>query len=315
MVQRHVAGAGAGQGGALAGTLEGFRPVGISGPGIIVRGRSDDLRVGVALVADPLVLLAVGGEQQALHWVLLPGGPSVTARADGLRLLRGLAAGGQLTFRLGSRKAMPPLAVDEGVWDGEDEWRLFEDLAVLEEWSGVTIPMPRAVSGSEATRVAQAASWARTQQIDAQVLDAITFTATAVDPVPEECAEVRLHQDFGLDALGVEIPLGEGAARAELRDLRRDNGGQPTYRAWPAQADLSFRLTPPPSRRLPARRTQPVRVSPPLAPRRGGAATRAFTRPARYRLAEVLAARRPAEIAAADRSRGTGGFLDDVRGE
>lgn len=145
----------------------------------MVSGRGEDLSVGVALVADPLVLLAVGGAQAALHWSLLPGGPSVTSRADGLRLIRGLAAGGQLSFQMEPRQALPPLELGQGPWEDEDEWRLFEDLAVLEEWSGEAIPLPEAGSAEEATAAAQAASWARTEQIDAHITDAVRLAATA----------------------------------------------------------------------------------------------------------------------------------------
>lgn len=315
LLQRHLARAGKGQVGTLTATLDGIRRACLTAPGLMVRGRGEDLRFGVALIADPLVLLAVGGAQAALHWSLLPGGPSVTSRADGLRLVRGLAAGGHLTFQMGGHEALPPLEFGEGLWEDEDEWRLFEDLAVLEEWSGVTIPMPAAVSADEATTAAQAASSARTEQIDARITDAITFAVTA-DATPEKPDELRLHQEFGLHLLGAEIPLGEGVARVALSGVAQENAEKSTYRAWPARSDVSFLLRPPPNRRLPTRRTQPERVSPPVVRlKTERPLRRAFQRAAGRQLAEVLAERRIRGSPGGRLSRGTSELLDDIRGD
>ena len=317
MLQQHVASAGEGQAGQLTATLNGPRRGTLRAPGLIARGRTKDLSIGVALLADPLILIVVGGAERALHWSLLPGGPSVTARADAMRLLRAIAAGGELTFQMGSGDPFPPLHVEGGPWDDEDEWRLFEDLAALEEWSGMSLGMPRAVSAEEATRAAQAASWARTQQVPARITDAITFSPT--DPLIEEPDELRLHQDFGVELLGREIPLGEAAARIALRGVDRGDAptnGPPVYRAWPAQPELKFWLRPPATRRLPPFRTQPDRRSPPIPGRATNAPIRvSFTRSARRQLTDVLSERR------VDESRpvrhvggGTAGLLDDIRG-
>jgi hypothetical protein len=315
MLKRHLAGAGAGRAARLTAKLDGIRRAELTAPGLMVRGHTDDLRVGVALVADPLVMLAVGGAHRALHWSLLPGGPSVTSRADSLRLIRGLAAGGELRFQVGDRDPFPPLELQGGAWNDEDEWRLFEDLAALEEWSGVTIPMPRHVSAEAATIAAQAASWARSQQIDAQITDALAF-GTEKDLKLGEADELRLHQDFGIDLLGADIPLGEGIARVKLRSVAPDGTEGLTYRAWPAQRDISFWLMSPPNRRLPARRTQPERLLPPGAQWPAQLRHRpAFARPARRRLSEVLGARRPHEVSAADHPKGTAGLVDDIRGK
>jgi hypothetical protein len=211
------------------------------------------------------------------------------------------------------REPLPPLEFGESLWEDEAEWRLFEDLAVLEEWSGVTIPMPQVVSAEDATDAAQAASWARTEQIDAHIVDTISFALTA-NAALEHPDELRLHQEFGIHLLGAEIRLGEGVARIALRDLDREDTERSTYRARPARSNVSFRLRPPSSRRLPARRTQPARISPPVSRlKTEGPPRRTFQRPAGRRLAEVLAERRgtPGET----HPRGTSGLLDDIRGD
>lgn len=317
MLQRHLARAGEGQAGQFTATLDGIRRARLRAPGLMARGRTADLSVGVALLADPLVLLIVGTpEQRSLHWSLLPGGPSVTARANGLRFLRGLAAGGQLTFQTESRDALGPIDVEGDRWDDEDEWRLFEDLAALEEWSGVTLPMPKVVSAEEATIAAQAASWARTQQVAAHLTDVITFAANNV--AFDEADDLGLHQEFGVELFGVEVPLGEGAARVALRRVDRESAptqGPRTYRAWPARSDLTFWLSAPQSRRLPAHRTQPDHLSPGGQPKAGESGRLSFVRPARRRLRDVLTARHRRETAPARHIGGTTGLLDDVRGE
>jgi hypothetical protein len=315
MLQRHLGRVGEGQAGQFTATLNGIRRARLRAPGLMARG--PDLSVGVAFLADPLVLLIVGTpEQRSLHWSLLPGGSSVTARADGLRFLRGLAAGGQLTFQTESRDALPPLDVEGDRWDDEDEWRLFEDLAALEEWSGATLPMPKVVSAEEATIAAQAASWSRTQQLAAHLTDVITFVAKTV--AFDEANDLLLHQEFGVELFGVEVPLGDGAARVRLRRVESESAptqGPRTYRAWPARSELTFWLSPPQSRRLPARRTQPDHLSPGGQPKAEESVRLSFVRPARRRLKDVLTARRRRETAPARHIGGTTGLLDDVRGE
>jgi hypothetical protein len=169
MLQSHLAASGEGNAAQITAAFTGMHSLEMTGPGLVVLGKAPHTPVGVALVSDPLVLLAVGGRaddaDRAVHWTLLPGGPSVTARANALSLLRALTGGGSLTFELDSDRELPPLEIPGDDWDQENEWRLFEDLACLEEWSGITLPMPSTVSAAEATRAAQAASWTRTRQV------------------------------------------------------------------------------------------------------------------------------------------------------
>lgn len=313
MLKRHLSDAGEGQAGTVTASLDGVRSGRWEGVGLMVAVRDDTMRVGVALIADPLVLLAVGGQAQALYWTLLPGGPSVTLRADALKLIRGLAAGGDLTFEVGSR-ILPPLSLDGGAWDYEDEWRLFEDLAVLEEWSGMTLPVPEVVTAEEATRAAQAASWVRTEQVDATLAGTISFTTReAVSEIPDE---LRLSQTFGVALLGVDVRLGDGTASVKLGHVDREDEDGLTFRAQPDPAEVMFTLAPPAGRRLPARRTQPASV---LPPRERGARSRlsslALVRRTRRPFAEVLASRKSHSRPETALRGGTKALLDDIRGE
>lgn len=314
MLRRHLAKAGEGYAASLTATLVGMRRVTLRAAGLMVRGRTDDLRVGVALVADPLVVLAIGGAKRVLHWSLMPGGPSVTARADGLRFLRALATGGQLFFQMGRRVDLPPLEVDADGWEYEEEWSLFEDLATLEEWSGVTIPMPEEVAADEARTAAQAAIWARTKLVPARLTEAISFTTA--DALAEEPDELRLHQSFAVDLLGVEVPLGEGVVSVKLASVEQDRSPAHVglrYRARPIESDIVFQLRPPSTRRLPPHRTQPERIAPPPFDSPSERPAHAnFVRRSQRSLANVLA-ERPARHLLRQTS-DTQRLLDDLRG-
>jgi len=316
MMTRHLDEAGKGQTGTLSATLEGRRHDRLSAPGLLAQGRAKEMRVGVALIADPLVVLVVGGATRALHWSLLPGGPSVTARADGLRFLRGLADGGQLTFEMAGGPRLPPLAFDGGPWDDEEEWRLFEDLAVLEEWSGMTIPMPEWVSAEDATTAAQAASWARAQQVDAFISDTIAFQVAGNGGGDGEPDELRLHQQFGVELLGAEVSLGEGTARVRVGRVERTGDTIGEYQAWLARPDVTFWLEPPSRPRVPARRTQASRVVPPTQPRQPSSRlSAAGGRQARRRLSAVLTTHRPLEASPSGTPTGTRALIDEIRGD
>lgn len=311
MLLQHLAVAGEGRAGPLTAKVSGPRRFELRSAGVLAAAREPGQGVGVALVADPLVLLAVGGRERALHWRLLPGGPSVTARADALRLLRAIASGGHLLFRLGTQE-MPPLDLDGGPWDSEDEWRLFEDLAAIEEWSGATIPVPAHVSAEEATRVAQAASWARTQQVEAKITGALEFTPTDGPAVTAD--ELRIHQDFGVNLFGVEVPLGEGIARIALDRVEPAAGATlGRFRAWPTTDAITFSLTPPATRRRPALRTQTERQPAPDAAGTGlSTGSLPVARRASAQLRHVLATRPDRQKVSTAAS--SSALLDELRG-
>lgn len=319
MLQRHLAHRGEGTLGAATVRVRGEAGVSIlEGVGLLARGPGGRQNVGAALLADPLVLLAVAGPESAVHWTLLPGGESVTARADALRLLRMLSAPGALTFAF--RDHEEPLASIEipgGPWSDEDEWRLFEDLACLEEWSGAALPMPTKVNAEEATRAAQAASWARNQRIRATLSGPLRFLVA--EPVTEEPDEIRLSQEFSMELFGVELVLGTGSARvaiAEIEEPSQDDHGR-WLTARPLTEEIVFWLTPPRSRRLPPLRTQPLEIHREPVPGRERFSDRArIASRARRSLSGVLAARREAEeTAPISHGESLSTVLDDIRAD
>lgn len=252
MLVEHLGAAGGGQAGSLEVAVSGPRPMRLGVKGLFAA--TADQRAAVAVLADPLVIVVIGGPRGALHWSLLSGGPSVTARADALSLLRALEAGGSLSFRLGSGPALPPLVMDPAnTFDVIDEWRLFEDLATLSEWSGVEMEVPTAVSPEEATKASQAASWIRTERVPARSTGPLSFEVpVGVDL--DEVNELRLHEDLGIQVLGTEVPLGTMSIRLPVGRVERATSVR--ARAWPEQTDVVWTLSPPSSRVLPPRRTQ-----------------------------------------------------------
>lgn len=225
----------------------------------------------VELQADPLVALILatgpGDDEGALHWALVPGGPSVTARADALQLLRAMrspgafviaAAAGQ--FRVG------PLGVGGEVpaWD-EVEWRLFEDLAALEEWTGEEIPVPDELDNDTATRVAQAATWVRTQRIRARVGGRVTFRARGVAD-PSTADELRVFDNQVLSLGDRTLNLGQTILRIPIRVIEagsvEPDGTIPVVAETPP-GEVELTLMQPTTRRLPPRRTQTLAEAPP----------------------------------------------------
>lgn len=269
-------------------------------------------------VADPLVLLTVSrAGQGAAHWALVPGGPSVTARADALRLLRAMRAEGELLLRAAGQSPLPSfeLGADQG-WTERDEgeWQLFEDLATLEEWSGRTIPMPSALTGEEVASAAQSALWARTERIDASLTGPLRFT---VPPAGDLSAvdELRLQQDFGVTVSGEDLPLGTGDVSVAVEVLEVDVLGDQGLVALTALArreQVVFVLRPPPGRRQPALRTQSPHARPGPAGEPVAEPPAPVVAQATRRLSAALAAIGAEPVATAP---SVAALLDELRGD
>ena len=289
--------------------LLGSRRLELAGGGCLLSGDLRPQQPGVGFVADPLVLFATDGPDGALRWSLLPGGPSVTARADALTMLRGLSHGGELTFRLQGRDPLPPLHLTQEPWAADAEWRLFEDLATLEEWTGTALPVPETVSAEEATEAAQGAFWARTRRVKATIGESFQFRIR--EPIDELPDELSLNRAFGVTLFGVELNLGTGKSRVPLRSVRRLSSLE--MAANPQTVDVEFELAPPLGRRLPAIRTS---IGVPPRPHVGSStdtvvADWLVARPATSSLAEVLTA---SDLPT--RSEGSiAQLLDDLRAE
>jgi len=307
----HLGSAGEGKAGPMSLTLAGPRPVSMTTSGMLAQARGSRVHVAVAVLADPLVLVVLSRPAPRLRWSMLPAGPSVTARADALHLLRALSFGGELTLRIGRGANLPPIDLPPAQrFDFEDEWRLFEDLAAVSEWSGVPLAVPERVTAEEATRAGQAATWIRTQRVAGRIHSPVDFEVPAeVDP--SQADEIRFHQDLGVELSGQDISLGTASVRLPL--ARVDVTGPSTARGWFSIEDVTLDLRPPPTRSQPSRRTQGARrpaagASDPVVDRPP------FAQPAKRSLATSLSERRP--VARATRTAATtAALLDDLRGE
>lgn len=272
-------------------------------PGFIARS-GDGRSVATAAYADPVCVVITGEGSDLLDWSLLPGGPSVTERADGLRLLRSLARGGVVTLRTDAIPSPIQLRLDRTEFELEDEWRLFEDLATISEWSGVDLPVPDHVSSADATRAAQAAGWIRSETRDARISGPVTFE---VPPGVDASAanELRVRDELDIELLGRRIDLGTTSVRLPLAHVERtsDTGA----RGRLASPDVTVHLHAPAGRRGPAVRTQGA-VS---APTNGASRSRAYARKARIPVTDMLsrslAQRRPSSVP-------SGVLINELRG-
>jgi len=234
----------------------------LTGSGRMFAGEPDGAVFAAMLaIADPLVVLTVSRSGRiASHWALVPGGPSVTARADALRFIRATRADGELVLRPGDLPEMPALDLTGATWsrDDEQEWQLFEDLATLEEWSGQAVPMPGELTGEQVAEITQAATWVRTERINASLTGPLRFTVASGRDVAS-MDELRLHRHFDVAISGLELPLGTGDVRIAVDHVRvvaSNAQGHTKLVARPRHEDIVFYLNPPPGRREPAQRTQ-----------------------------------------------------------
>lgn len=238
----------------------------------LVRGQTrEGARSGYLLaVLGPLILLLlIDPDRPELTWALVPADGDVTERADALRLLRALSGRGTLEVEDQSAGDFSTpsggLEIPGFEWTLEQEWRLFEDLATLIEWSGVDIPQPQEVNAEQATQLAQAAEWVRTERIEARLTGPLSFRG---DPDKVEGADgLRMEESFGVHLLGQDIPLGTGVVRVSLRDVEigpRGPDALAATRAWATGDKVVFSLDPPAGRRTPPQRTQ-SRPEPPRA--------------------------------------------------
>jgi len=239
----------------------------------MVRGKTPHgVRAGYLLaIMGPLVLLLLTDhDRPELRWALVPDEGDVTERADALRLLRALSGGGVLQVQ---DLTSGELSISTGgvqmsgfEWTRETEWRLFEALATVVEWSGIEIAQPKEVTAEQATQLAQAAHWIGTERIDARLTGPLSFRGDA-DQV-EGIDELRMEQSFGVHLLGRDISLGTGGGRVRLRQVEvgpTGKDGLAPVKAWAKDDRVVFALRPPPGRRQPPLRTQSLAKPPDIS--------------------------------------------------
>jgi hypothetical protein len=148
-----------------------------------------------------------------LHWRLQASSGDATARADVLDFLRVLHEGGQLQIINSDRAESVGVLDAPGTPFDADLARdlaFLADVATLEEWAGMVLPLPIEVTAAEVARIAQAAAMVRAREIP------VRFTGDIAATMPRDTMgvdEIELEQDFGVTIFGFDVPLGVGHVR------------------------------------------------------------------------------------------------------
>ncbi len=135
--------------------------------------------MALVTVLDPsrVALVRPGRLYPTLYWSLTPLSGDVTARADVLDFLRVLHQ--ERRLRITNEDVGEPIGTVDGPGspfdaDLERDWRFMTDVAVLEEWSGMLLPVPREVSALEVARIQQAAEIVRRRQVVVDMAEPLT---------------------------------------------------------------------------------------------------------------------------------------------
>jgi hypothetical protein len=229
---------------------------------VVLRCTASTLTVALITVLDPVSGLRRSSDEAplpVLHWTLKGTSADATARADILDFLRVLHRGGQLRIIAMDRgQSVGTLEVPSAPFDAELDRDLafVGDVATLEEWAGMVLPLPVEVSAAEVARIAQAAAMVRAREVP------VAFTADIAVTVPRGVAgaeEIELEQDFGVTVFGYEVPLGLGRVRLPISMAEVESAAEDPELVHatlhPAAADVVvFALSPPPER-TPYKRT------------------------------------------------------------
>lgn len=90
--------------------------------------------------------------------------------------------------------------------------RFLEDLDLVAQWSGMKFTLPQAVSAEEVVDVARAAALVRKQEVPVR-LDNFTLEVDEQGLARlREGGQLAFTQDYGVQVLGREVPLGIGFA-------------------------------------------------------------------------------------------------------
>lgn len=245
---------------------------------LVVRCQSSELTLGLITLLDPDDPRFDDGHIPLpfLYWSLTPRSADATARADLLDFLREIHAGGQLQISdADTDENLGKLDVPGAPFDPvlEDDWRFLSDVATLEEWSGVPLPLPPQVSAAEVQRVCRAAEIVREREA---LVPVETDIPTTVSSDPATIDELQLEQDFGVEVFGREVPLGVGTAKfavkvvGEAEPERTKGLWHVVFRPTTSGQPLAFSLCPPAGReaykRTLATGEEPDEVSSPVLP-------------------------------------------------
>lgn len=178
------------------------------GPTVTLRGTA--YRLTLELVIEP--------SRTSLSWHLLSGGGDATARANNLRMLAALSGTGVLTVQDARNAAVVGrFRLDAQRWFDEElrrDLEVLSDLAVIEEWAGMHLPLPQEIPSDEVARIAQAAGIVRARAVALRVDgELIARTDVAID----QADELRLAQSLAISVFGHTVPLGVAAGSIRVR--------------------------------------------------------------------------------------------------
>ena len=209
----------------------------------------------------PLTVFMTAGDDAGIHWKLQPGGSTITARADAIRLLYVLSGEGQARLQLGPPGPEAPgniyLAQQALPDELETERLVFGALATLEEWTGRALAKPAMLNSRQLEMLLTAGRAAQTQRLHVTIRELAIRQSGLSESI--DSGEVELVQQFTLSAGGNEFDMGVGRARVRLREIRRQEvaPGEMEVVFAGDERDASFVLSPPNERLRPTRRTQP----------------------------------------------------------
>jgi hypothetical protein len=222
---------------------------------VVLRCLASVLSLSLITVLDPATPLDSPSDVPlpVLHWALRADSADATARADVLDFLHVLHQGGQLQiFNTDKAESVGVFDAPGGPFEADlaRDLTFLADVATLEEWSGMVLPLPTEVAAAEVARIAQAAAMVRGREVR------VTFHADIAATMPREVEgvdEIELEQDFGVTVFGFDVPLGVGRVRlpvdvSEVDDLPDQPGLVRVALRPRAQGSVRFALTPPEGR-------------------------------------------------------------------
>ena len=223
---------------------------------VVLRLEAGALTVALITVLDPSKPITGPGDidPPILFWSLAAQSGDATARAETLDFLKALHVTGAL--RVFNEDAGERIAALEGEPqefddDLERDFAFLRDVATLEEWSDLVLPLPREVGAEEVARIQQAAMFVRSREVPTRFVGDIEAVVTG-DVV--EADELVLEQDFGVAVFGYDVPLGTGQARFAVKvvetapDPVDPSRRRAKFRTTAPDGQVVFALTPPPER-------------------------------------------------------------------
>lgn len=223
---------------------------------VVLRLHAGQLTVALITVLDPSKPISGPGDidPPILFWSLAAQSGDATARAEVLDFLRVLHASGALkVFNADRGVSIASLEGESQPFDAdlERDWAFTRDVATLEEWADVVLPLPREVAADEVARIQQAAIFVRDRQVPTRLIGDVEATVTGE---ATDADELVLEQDFGVAVFGYDVRLGTGRARFPVTVV--DTATDPTdpsrrrvkFRVDAPDGQVVFTLAPPPER-------------------------------------------------------------------